>query len=61
MYSNSLPQKAEENHGNNVLPIMCASHVALVKSETKWKVEKNIVLPYFSGIHAAEMRQIHME
>ena len=40
---------------------MCASHVALVKSETKWKVEKNIVLPYFSGIHAAEMRQIHME
>ena len=43
MNSNSLTQKAEENHGSNVLPIMCASRVALVESETKWKVEKNIV------------------
>lgn len=44
MNSNSLSQKAEENHGNNVLPIICASRVALVKSETNWRVEKNIVL-----------------
>lgn len=44
MNSNSLPQKAEENHGSNVLPIMCASRVALVTSELKWKVEKNIVV-----------------